>query len=461
MYDVLVVGAGVTGCAVARELSRYRLSICVLEKESDVCEGTSKANSGIVHAGFDAAAGTLKARLNVRGSKMMPELAEKLEFGFYRNGAMVLCFDASETDGLKKLYDRGIENGVEGLSLLTGDEARALEPALGENVAGALLAETSGIVCPFEMTIALAENAYANGVEFKFNTEVKNITATDTGYSVETGDGMIEAGIIVNAAGVYADVIHNMVCDEKMKITPRRGEYYLLDSDTGSIVSRTLFQMPTKMGKGVLVTPTVHGNLLVGPTAENLEDKDDTATTSAGLGEIKAKAARSVKDIPFNKTITNFSGLRAVGESGDFIIEETRKGFVDVAGIESPGLSSAPAIAEYVAELLSKSIILEEKESFIDTRQGLKHFVQLSREEQNKLISENPAYGNIVCRCCTVTEGEILDALNRPLGATTLDGVKRRTGAGMGRCQAGFCSPKVMALIAEKLGISIGDVKKH
>ena len=461
MYDVLVIGAGVIGCAVARELSKYRLSVCVIEKESDVCEGTSKANSGIVHAGFDAASGTLKAKLNVRGSKMMPELSKQLDFAYNQNGAMVLCFDKEELDGLQKLYDRGIANGVEGLSLLTGEEAKELEPSLGKTVAGALLAETSGVVCPFEMTIAFAENAFANGAEFKFNTEVKNITVSENGYSVETGSGTYEAGIVINAAGVYADAIHNMVCEEKMNITPRRGEYYLLDKEAGSLISRTLFQMPTKMGKGVLVTPTAHGNILLGPTAVNIEDKDNTATTAEGLGEIKEKAALSVENIPFNKAITNFSGLRAVGESGDFIIEESHSGFIDVAGIESPGLSSAPAIGEYVAELLSKRIELVKKEDFVDTRTGVKHFAGLTKDEQNELIRENPAYGNIVCRCETVTEGEILDAINRPLGATTLDGVKRRTRAGMGRCQAGFCSPKVMALIAESIGISLGDVKKH
>lgn len=461
VYDVLVIGAGVIGCAVARELSKYRLSICVIEKESDVCEGTSKANSGIVHAGFDAATGTLKAKLNVRGSNMIPELSKQLDFAYNRNGAMVLCFDEAETDGLKELYDRGIANGVEGLSIITGEEARKIEPSLSENVAGALLAETSGVVCPFEMTIAFAENAYANGAEFIFNTEVKNIAVTDSGYSVETDNGVYETGTVINCAGVYADKIHNMVCDKKTNIIPRRGEYYLLDKEAGNLISKTLFQMPTKMGKGVLVTPTVHGNILAGPTAVNIEDKDDTATTSDGLGFIKEKAGLSVKNIPFNKAITNFSGLRAVGETGDFIIEESRDGFIDVLGIESPGLSSAPAIGEYVAEIFGKKRDLTRKENFIETRTGVKHFALLTREEQNEIIKENPAYGSIVCRCETVTEGEILDAINRPLGATTIDGVKRRTRAGMGRCQAGFCSPKVMALIAESCGIALGDVKKH
>ena len=462
MYDVLIIGAGVVGCAAAMELSKYKLSVCVVEKESDICEGTSKANSAIVHAGFDAKPGTLKAKLNVQGSKMMPILAKKLDFAYKQNGAMVLCFDKADLPKLDELKQRADLNGVDGVSVITGDEARKLEPSLTDEVCGALLAETSAIVCPFEMTLAFAESALQNGAEFKLSTKVKSIEKNDNGFSVSTTNGILDAKIIINAAGVYADKIHSLVSSKPMRITPRRGEYLLMDKAAGGVVSHTVFQLPTKMGKGILVTPTVHGNLLAGPTAENIDDKEDLATTKGGLDEVKAKGALSVKNIPFGKVITSFSGLRAVGDTGDFIIRESDvKGFIDAAAIESPGLSSAPAIAEYLCGIVAKLMPLEKKENYIDTRKGVTHFNSLSENEQNELIKKDPSYGKIVCRCETITEGEILDAINRPLGATTLDGVKRRTRAGMGRCQAGFCSPTTMALIAEKLGIKIEDVRKN
>ena len=463
MYDVVIVGAGVIGCAVARELSKYQLSVCVVERESDVCEGTSKANSAIIHAGFDCVPGTLKAKLNVRGSKLLPELSKLLDFEFKNNGAFVLCFDKEQIGGLEELCERGKANGVDGVRVISGDEARAMEPALTDDVVAALYAPTSGIVCPFGMTIALAENAVKNGVEFRLSTEVKVIKKTDGSFTVLTDKGELEARIVINAAGVYADKIHSMVSNEKLSIIPRRGEYMLLDKDAGCLVSHTIFQQPTKMGKGILVTPTVHGNLLLGPTADDIEDKEDTATTRQGLDKVRQMAGLSVKGIPFNKTITGFAGLRAVGDTHDFIIGECKdcKGFIDVAGIESPGLSSAPAIGEYVAEIVGSIITLEKKETFYAVRKGITRMAELNPEEKNRMIARDPAYGTIVCRCEGITEGEIKEAVERPLGATTLDGVKRRTRAGMGRCQAGFCSPKTMAVIAEKLGIGIGDVKKN
>ena len=463
MYDVLIIGTGSSGCAVARELSRYKLSVCVIDRESDVGEGTTKANSAIVHAGFDAVPGSLKAKLNVRGSKLMPELSRQLDFAYKNNGAFVLCFDEAQRAGLDELAERGRQNGVEGVRVISGDEARAMEPALTDEVVAALYAPTSGIVCPFEMTLAFAENAFANGVEFKLSTCVTGIDKSDKGYTVHTDKGDIEAGIVVNAAGVYADKLHAMVSKTPMKIFPRRGEYMLLDKEAGGLVSLTIFQQPTRMGKGILVTPTVHGNLLLGPTAEDIEDKENTATTRGGLAEVRAKAQLSVKGIPFGKVITGFTGLRAVGDTHDFIIGECEdaKGFIDVAGIESPGLTSAPAIGEYVRDIVGSIVTLEEKPDFIAERKGVVHFAALSREEQNELIKQNDAYGAVVCRCETITEGEILDAINRPLGATTLDGVKRRTRAGMGRCQAGFCSPVTIGLLAEKLGIGLLDVKKN
>ena len=470
MYDVIIIGAGVTGSAIAWQLSRYNISTAVIEKETDVCEGTSKANSGIVHAGFDAIPGTLKAELNVRGNRMIHGLAEKLGFAFRETGAFVLCFDKNEESGLTELYDRGIKNGVEGLSVISGDEARKMEPSISENVVAALYAKTSGIVCPFEMTIAFAEMAAINGTDFIFDAEVKDIEKEGDAFKVITSKGDFGGSIVINAAGVYADIIHNMVCDAKMNIIPRRGEYHLLDKEVGNTVSRTIFQLPTKYGKGVLVTPTVHGNLLVGPSADDIEDKEDTATTAEVLKLLKEKAAVSVPGIPFNKEITSFSGLRAVGETGDFIIGETDvPGFIDVAAIESPGLTSAPAIGEYV-----KGIVLEifgresygmrkvdEKPDYNENREKPIHFASLSMDEQNELISKDKSYGKIVCRCESVTEGEIRAAIRRPLGAKTLDGVKRRTRAGMGRCQAGFCTPKVMSILSEELGIKLENVSKN
>lgn len=462
MKDVIIIGAGVSGCAVARELSRYELDICVLEKESDVCEGTSKANSGIVHGGFDAKPGTLKAKLNVLGNQMMDEMAEKLDFPFRRNGAMVVCQSKEEMAVLEELMERGKKNGVEGMEMLSRSQALLLEPNLADTVYAAIHIPSSGIVCPFEMNLAYAENAVQNGVQFHLETEVKQIEKMENGFRVLTDKGMFETRFLINAAGVYADIFHNMVSREKIHITPRRGEYCLLDKNAGNLVERTIFQIPTPKGKGVLVTPTVHGNLLIGPTAADITDKEGTETTSDGLEEVMKKCTKSVKNIPKWQIITSFAGLRAHEDDGDFIIQEVKdaKGFIDVAGIESPGLSSVPAIGVYVRDIMTGLTELHEKKEFCEHRKRITRISELSREEQNGLIQENPAYGQIVCRCEGVTMGEILDAIHRPLGATTLDGIKRRTRAGMGRCQAGFCTPKNMELLAEELHLELKDIRK-
>lgn len=462
MKDVIIIGAGVSGCAVARELSIYELDICVLEKESDVCEGTSKANSGIVHGGFDAKPGTLKAKLNVLGNQMMDEMAEKLDFPFRRNGAMVVCQSKEEMAVLEELMERGKKNGVEGMEMLSRSQALLLEPNLADTVYAAIHIPSSGIVCPFEMNLAYAENAVQNGVQFHLETEVKQIEKMENGFRVLTDKGMFETRFLINAAGVYADIFHNMVSREKIHITPRRGEYCLLDKNAGNLVERTIFQIPTPKGKGVLVTPTVHGNLLIGPTAADITDKEGTETTSDGLEEVMKKCTKSVKNIPKRQIITSFAGLRAHEDDGDFIIQEVKdaKGFIDVAGIESPGLSSVPAIGVYVRDIMAGLTELCEKKEFCEHRKRITRISELSREEQNGLIQENPAYGQIVCRCEGVTMGEILDAIHRPLGATTLDGIKRRTRAGMGRCQAGFCTPKNMELLAEELHLELKDIRK-
>ena len=388
MKDVIIIGAGVSGCAVARELSRYELDICVLEKESDVCEGTSKANSGIVHGGFDAKPGTLKAKLNVLGNQMMDEMAEKLDFPFRRNGAMVVCQSKEEMAVLEELMERGKKNGVEGMEMLSRSQALLLEPNLADTVYAAIHIPSSGIVCPFEMNLAYAENAVQNGVQFHLETEVKQIEKMENGFRVLTDKGMFETRFLINAAGVYADIFHNMVSREKIHITPRRGEYCLLDKNAGNLVERTIFQIPTPKGKGVLVTPTVHGNLLIGPTAADITDKEGTETTSDGLEEVMKKCTKSVKNIPKRQIITSFAGLRAHEDDGDFIIQEVKdaKGFIDVAGIESPGLSSVPAIGVYVRDIMAGLTELCEKKEFCEHRKRITRISELSREEQNGLI---------------------------------------------------------------------------
>lgn len=463
MKDVIIIGAGVSGCAIARELSRYQLDICVLERESDICEGTSKANSGIVHGGFDAKPGTLKAKLNVLGNSMMDEMSKKLDFEFKRNGSMVVCQNEMGIPALEKLLEQGKENGVKGMKILKREQALELEPNLADGVYAVLHIPSGGIVCPFGMNIAYAENAAQNGVEFKLGTEVQLIERVGQDYRIQTNQGVFETKYVINAAGVYADVFHNMVSELKIHIMPRRGDYCLLDKTAGDLVRHTIFQLPTEKGKGVLVTPTIHGNLLLGPTAIDIEDKEATATTAKGLQEVLEKCTKSVKNIPFKQVITSFAGLRAHEEHGEFIIGEVEdaKGFIDVAGIESPGLTSAPAIGIYVRDILAEKMELKEKENFVEERKGIVRFLDLPKEEQNRLLQKNQAYGQIVCRCEQITEGEILDAIHRPLGATTLDGVKRRTRAGMGRCQAGFCTPKVMEILARELHLELKDIRKN
>lgn len=462
-YDAAIIGGGVIGAAVARELSRYPLQICLLEKEEDVCSGTSKANSAIIHGGFDAKPGSMKARMNVEGNRMMDSLAKELDIDFRRNGSMVVCFDKEGVAGLEKLLQQGIANGVEGLVILNREEAIAKEPNLSDEVYAALWVPSGGIVCPFGMTIALAENACDNGVEFRFNTQVNAILKEADSYLLETSNGSIRAKYVVNAAGVYADFMHNQVSGQKLHITPRRGSYYLLDKTAGSHVDATIFQLPGKFGKGILVTPTVHGNLLVGPTAVDIEDKENTATTAAELSDISMKAAQSVKNIPFNTVITSFAGLRAREDGDDFVLGEAAdaEGFFDAAGIESPGLSSAPAIGKYLAELIAKKAGVTVRSDFNPIRKGIVKAAQLSKEERAELIRKNPAYGNIVCRCEEISEGEIEDAITRTLGARSLDGIKRRVRAGMGRCQAGFCTPRTMELLAAAQKKSVAEICKN
>lgn len=462
MYDVAIIGAGVIGCAIARELSRYEINACVIEREDDVCCGTSKANSAIIHAGFDATPGTLKAKLNVKGNAMMDDLSRDLDIPFKRNGSLVVCTKEQNPEYLHTLLKKGEENGVPGLEILNKFEAKKLEPNLADDVIAALYAPTGGIVCPFHFTIALAENAFANGISFFLNNKVEKIDKKDSCYEITTDKQTFTAKAVVNAAGVYADTISAMASKENIHITARKGEYLLLDKSAGTHVNHTIFNLPGKMGKGVLVTPTIHGNLLVGPTAVDTEDKDGTNTTEKGLNSLSATAALSVKDLPMHQVITSFAGLRAHEEGGDFILREADDTplFFEAAGIESPGLSSAPAIGVMMAELIKDRLHLEKKPDFIATRKGILNPTALTLAERNELIRQQPAYGNIVCRCEMITEGEILDAIHRPLGARSLDGVKRRTRAGMGRCQSGFCSPRTMEILARELPLAMTEITK-
>ena len=462
MYDVMIIGAGVSGSACARELARYKLNICVVERAEDVCCGTSKANSAIAHAGFDADQGSLMAKLNVQGNKMMEELSKELDFEFIRNGSLVVCTREEDRRNLQALLENGIANGVEGLRIVEREELLAMEPNISDEAVAALYAPTGGILCPFGLNIALAENACVNGVEFKFDTEVLNIEKTDGGWKLVTNNGDYETKVVVNAAGVYADKFHNMVSDDKMTIVARRGDYYLLDKTAGKHVSRTIFTLPNEFGKGVLVSPTVHGNLIVGPTANDIDDKEGTNTTRAELDEVTVKSAVNVKNVPLRQVITSFAGLRAHELGHEFHIRELPEapGFVDCAGIESPGLTSSPAIGCMVADIVSGILKPEKNPDFVGTRKGIVRPSEMSLEERNELIKKEPAYGNIICRCEMITEGEILDAIRRPLGAKSLDGVKRRTRAGMGRCQAGFCSPRTMEILSRELHIDMSQVTK-
>ena len=462
MYDVIIIGAGIIGCSVARELSKFNARVLVIEKNEDVCTGTTKANSAIIHSGYDAPNGTLKAKFNVPGNRMMDEVCRELDVPFKRIGSLTVCTDESLLPELEKLRERGEKNGVEGLRILSREEVLAIEPHIGDEAVGALYAPTAGIICPFKLTFAMAENAAVNGAEFLFDTEVKNVFCDDGVWHVVTEDNDYTAAAVVNAAGVYSDELNNMVSARKLHITPRRGDYILLDRAAQGYVRHTIFQLPTKLGKGVLVTPTVHGNTIVGPTAVDVDDKEDTATTAEGIDSVIAKSALSVSGLSVRQVITSFAGLRAHEDGHDFVLGEPddAPGFFNCAGIESPGLSAAPAVGVYIAGLIKDKLQLTDKTDFIAERRDILNPNTLSIEERNELIRREPAYGTIVCRCESVTEGEILDAIRRPVGARSLDGVKRRTRAGMGRCQAGFCSPKVMEILRRELGVDLTEVTK-
>lgn len=462
MYDIIVIGGGVIGGCVLRELSKYRLRTCLLEKEDDVAMGQSRANSGIVHAGFDAAEGTLKAKFNVEGNRMMPSYCEELGVKYRNNGSLVLAFSEEDRKTLALLKSRGEKNGVRGLELLAAEQVRDLEPHVSRRALGALYAPTGGIVCPYGLTIAAIGNAMDNGAELKTNFFVSAITRDGDGaFLVTAEDGRtVRAKVLINCAGLGSGKIAALAGDDSVRVFPRKGEYILLDRESGDYVRHTIFTAPTRLGKGVLVSQTADGNIILGPTAE---EKDGTETSASGLDLIITKAKEMFPEIPLYNTITSFAGVRAYSDRHDFIVEESKtvKNLINVAGIESPGLTSAPAIAKYVAEeIVAQLLPLREKEDFHGTRVPEFFFKDLSVEEKNALIRREPAYGKIVCRCEQVTEGEIVRAIRENPPAKNVDAVKRRTRAGMGRCQGGFCQPHVAELIARELGIPFEQVTK-
>ena len=461
MYDVVIIGAGVVGGLTAYTLAKYDLKVCILEKENDVAMGSTKANSAIVHAGFDAAPGSLKAQLNVRGAKMMKSLCQALGVKYRQNGSLVVGFDEDDRKVITSLLERGKRNGVEQLQVIDKQQLQQLEPNLSDHALCALWAPTGAIVCPYELTIASIGNAMDHGAELKCNFAVNSITETEDGYLIASETEQLRSRFVINCAGVHSDEIAKLAGDSSFDVHPRKGEYILLDKECGSLVSHTIFRVPSKMGKGILITPTVDGNLLLGPTSVDIPDKSNKNTSEAGFAEIIAKSRESLPSVPLGKAITSFCGLRSVGSTGDFIITSPKKGFVNAAGIESPGLSASPAIAEYIIDMLEKQgLVLTAKSDYIPTRPPMHTFREASLEEKNKLIRKNPAYGKIICRCEGITEGEILDAIHRNPQARDLDGIKRRTRAQMGRCQGGFCGPSIMELLARELGIPYESVTK-
>ncbi|SDK02126.1 NAD(P)/FAD-dependent oxidoreductase [Natronincola ferrireducens] len=463
MFDVAIIGAGVTGAAIARELSKYQLNIVIIEKDNDVANGTTKANSAIVHAGYDATQGTLKAKLNVRGNEMYDKICKELHVPFKRIGSLVLAFNEEEMKVVQELYKRGIVNGVPDMEIVNKQKVLSLEPNINEDVVGALYAKTGGIVGPWELAIALVENAVDNGVEIHLNSPVTDIEKIQEGYLITAVDKKIHTKLVINCAGLYGDEINNMVNSPAFEILPNRGEYNLFDKGVGNTVNTVVFRCPSEAGKGAVVLPTVHGNLLIGPTAEYVEDKESVNTTWKGLTFLQEHTQSILKKMGFGNVITSFSGLRAKTKNQDFIIEESKEslGFINVAAIDSPGLTAAPAIAEYVVDIVKNRLgTVQENPSFNPNRRPNIHFAELSQEEKAELVHKDKRYGRVICRCEHITEGEIVDVIHRKAGARTLDGVKRRARPGSGRCQGGFCAPRVMEIIARELAVDITEVVK-
>lgn len=460
MYDIAIIGCGVVGASVAYELSKYNLKVLVLEKEPDVADGTTKANSGILHSGYDPEPGTLMAKLNVEGSNRIKELVKKLDVLYDECGSLVLAFTDEEEKVLEKLLDNGIKNGVKGLEIIDAERVFEIEPNVNRTVRKALYSPGAGVIDPWELCIAMTQVAISNGVDVRLNSEVLSISKEEGIFTINTKNESYLSKYVVNAAGINSDKVHNMVCEEEFKILPSKGQYYLLDKSQQNLVKHVLFQCPSSVGKGVLIAPTAHRNIIIGPNAETNFIKEDKKTTADGLDEVREKVAKTISNVPYWDNINNFSGIRANSTESDFIIRESKtcKNFVDLAGIKSPGLASCAAIGLMCLDILKEiGVRFDEKEDYIDSRKIIR-LKKLSEEEKIEKIKENPLYGNIICRCIGVSEGEIIDAIKMPIPPKTLGAVKKRTGAGMGRCLGGFCGPKVLEIIARELNLRPEEV---
>ena len=462
-HDIIIIGGGLVGCAVARLLSAYDAKIALLERGADVAEGASKANSGIVHAGFDAKPGTLKAQLNVRGADMYEALCHELDVPFDRCGALVAAFDAAGRETLQTLLAYAAQNGVRDVRIIERTEVLAMEPCINAEVECALYAPTSGITSPYELAFALADHAAVNGVSFHFDTEVAEIQAQEQGFCLKTNRGDYFARMIVNCAGVDSARLHNFLSEKTLSIVPRKGEYYLLDREGLPPFTHTVFQTPTRMGKGVLVSPTVHGNVLLGPTAHDITDSSDVSTTADAMAEVLEKSKITWPTLNQSKVITTFAGIRAHAAHDDFVVGSVAgaSGAYEAVGIESPGLTAAPAIAELLCALIVDENGLSPKPEWKPAQRREKPFSAMTDTERNEAIARDPEYGGIVCRCEQVTEAEVRAAIRRPIGSRTIDGIKRRTRAGMGRCQGGFCCPRVLEILAEELRLSPMEITKN
>jgi len=457
IYDVVIIGSGVVGGLAAYQMSKYDLKIAVLDSAAESATGASCANSGILHAGYDAEEGTLKARLNVLGNSLMDKICDELDVPIKRNGSLLIAFSKEQKKIIENLYNRGIANGVTGLDILNKKETLELEPEINPEIVAALYAPSAGIISPFELAIAAVETAALNGAELFFNCEVQSIIEEKNYITLNCSNNQIKTKYVINCAGVNADKLSGI---EDFRITPRKGEYLLLDKKNSNIVSHTIFPCPTEKGKGILLAPTVHGNIILGPTSTYTSDREDVETSAAGIEAVVQQCMHYVPTLEVKGTITSFAGLRASSNKQDFLIDfapnSTRQ--INAAGIDSPGLTASPAIALMLEQMLQKAGLALKPKPVFNQRERVIHMNELSLQQRNNIIKNNPAYGKIICRCEQISEGEIIDAIKR--GATTVDGVKRRVRAGMGRCQGSFCLPSVIEILARELNISPEQVTK-